>query len=208
VQCNFDGSTWDGAVVRGARFVQCSFDAAELDIAQLARGNRFERCTFGDRDDVPDDIKGGHPAFLSPPMLDGERVRVTALALSYANEDELKREAIGAATGAGWESEMVAFLRDGNRLYVGLRPEASVDELEEWLAFEAREGEGLVAVELVIDPGFETFLEEVVVPMFEAGGGDLSFSVEQDLEGGQVAVTEVAIRRGVAQAPKQYKRAR
>jgi hypothetical protein len=206
VHCNFAGSTWDGAQVRGARFVHCAFDEADIDVQQFSRGNRFEHCTFGDREDLPESMTSTRPTFLSPPVLDGERVIVSVLSLAYEGEERLKDEAIGAATGAGWEAEMVAILRDGKRIYVGLRPEPSVDELEEWIAFEPRNDEGLVAVELVIDPGFETFLEEVVVPMFEAAGADLAFTVEQDLEGGAVAVTEVAIKRGVAQAPKQYKR--
>lgn len=205
-ECNFTDSTWASAAVRGARFVRCQFEGAEIDLAQLARFNRFERCAFGDRDDVPEELGSDRPEFLRPPILEGERVRVTQLALAYRDEAELKREAIGAATGAGWEPEMIAFLRDGTRIYLGLRPEPSVDELEEWLAFEARGDEGLVAVELSIDPGFETFLEEVVVPMFEAGGGDLALTIEQDLEGGGAAVTEVAIQRGISQPARQYKK--
>jgi hypothetical protein len=206
VECNFSGSTWEAAVVRGARFSRCDFDGAEIDIESLARGNKFEHCTFGDREDLPESLRSTRPAFLSPPLLEGERVTVSKLSLAYKDEQELRREVIGAATAAGWEPEMIALLRDGARIYVGLRPEADIDELEEWLAFEPREGQGLAAVELCIDPGFETFLEEVVVPMLESAGGDLAFTVEQDLPGGAVGVTEVRVVRGVAQPPKQYKK--
>ncbi len=205
VHCNFAGSTWDGTLVRGARFVECDFTDAEIDIVEAASGNRFDRCTFGDRDDVPEALKVLRPAFLQPPLLEGERVEVKSITLEYGDEAELKREVIGAATGAGWEPDMVAFLRDGQRIYVGLRPEPTIDVLEEWVAFEPK-GARLAAVELSIDPGFETFLEEIVVPMFEGAAGDLEMVIEQDLEAGGTAVMEMHIAGGQVKPAKQFKR--
>jgi hypothetical protein len=207
VTCDFTDSTWDQAIVRGCRFVRCKFEGADLDVATLADTNRFDGCTFGERDDVPESLKTSRPEFLRPPILTGERVRVEKLALSFPNEKELRREAIGAATGAGWDAELVAFFKDGTRLYVGLRPEAEEDVLEEWIAFEPGPKGQLAAVEMFIDPGFETFLEEMVVPMFESNTGDLIVFIEQDLEGGGAAVTELVIERGRSKPPKQFKRA-
>jgi hypothetical protein len=155
---------------------------------------------------LPDEVQSLRPQFLRPPILEGERVTVNSLSLAYPNEAELKREVIGVATGAGWEPDLVAFLRDGNRIYMGLRPEALTDELEEWLAFEVQQDQ-LVAVELSIDPGFDTFLEEIVVPIFEAAGGDLELTLEHDIEGGGKTVTEVSIVGGVVQPVKQFKQA-
>ena len=205
VHCNFAGSTWDGTMVRGARFIDCDFTDADIDIVEAAGGNRFDRCQFGDRDDVPESLKVVRPVFLQPPMLEGERIDVKKITHEYADESELKREVIGAATGAGWEPDMVAFLRDGTRIYVGLRPEASIDVLEEWIAFEPR-GTKMAAVELSIDPGFETFLEEIIVPMFEGAQGDLEMIIEQDLEAGGTAVIEMAIEAGRVKPARQFKR--
>jgi hypothetical protein len=207
VECDFSDTTWENAVVRGARFVKCDFDSAELDLDALVRGNRFEKCTWGDRTELPDALSAGRPEFLHPPVLEGERVIVGKLALAYRDEAELRNEAIGAATGAGWEAEMVAFLKHGEAIYVGLRTEAGVDELEEWLRFE-RDADGrLAANQLVLDPGFETFLEEVVLPMVESARGDLAITIEQDLEDGRTAVTELAAEGGRVAPPKQFKRA-
>jgi hypothetical protein len=205
VSCNFSGSTWDGTIVRGARFIECDFSDADIDVQEAAGGNRFDRCNFGDRDDVPESLKVSRPAFLQPPMLEGERVELKKLTLEFEDEAELKREAIGAATGAGWEPEMVAFLRDGERTYLGLRVEPEIDVLEEWIAFEKR-GKRMAAVELSIDPGFETFLEEIVIPLFEGAKGDLEMVIEQDLEAGGTAVMEMSITGGKAKPAKQFKR--
>ena len=205
LQCDFTGSTWEGTVVRGARFIECDFTDAEIDLDAIASGNRFERCQFGDREDVPEALKIARPAFLQPAMLEGERVEMRKLSLEFADEAELKREAMGAATGAGWEPEMVAFLKDGGRIYVGLRVEPEVDVLEEWIAFE-QHGKKMAAVELCIDPGFETFLEEMIVPLFEGARGDLDMVIEQDLEAGGTAVIEMSIVGGKSKPAKQFKR--
>jgi hypothetical protein len=204
--CNFSGTSWDGALVRGARFVRCDFTDAEIDVERLARANRFDSCSFGDREDLPESLREQRPGFLRPPLLEGERVRVTKLVLAFPDEPELRREVIGAATGAGWEPEMVAILKHEDRLYAGLRPEPDMDELEEWIAFAPVEGGGLAAVEIVFDPAFDTFLEELVVPMLESARGDLAFTAEQDMEDGRVAITEVAILAGVPQPTRQSTR--
>ena len=207
VECDFSDTTWEAVAARGVRFMRCDFDSAEMDLEGLVRTNRFERCKFGDRTDLPAELTSGRPEFLHPPLLEGERVIVRKLALSYKDESELRNEAIGAATGAGWEPDMVAFLKHEGAVYVGLRTEPSVDEVEEWLRFE-RDADGrLAANELVLDPGFETFLEEVVLPMTEAARADLSVLIEQDMEDGRTAISEIVVESGKVAPSKQYKRA-
>lgn len=205
VGCDFSASTWENAIVRGSRFVRCDFDGAEIDVVKFARANRFDQCNFGEREDVPASLRVAMPDFLRPPLLEDERVVVSKLVLEFASEHALRSAVIGAATDAGWEPEMVAFLREGARLYVGLRPEEHLDELEEWLAFEEQKGR-LAAVEIVIDPSFDSFLEEFVLPIFELARGDLVLTIEQDLGEGSVGVTELEVVAGTLRPPRQFQR--